>query len=1597
MKQQHHPTDLKSFEKGVNSDANKELLGTKQGEHVDALNMRSQTSDGDNHAKKKVKGEELVYPNIDNRCIGGTGLPLSEDYECMMTQEVNGHIVEIWAVNPGSSSEPSLIRIDGKIVCMSDDFPVRADYPLQYDKNESCIGGEFFITDNNSRPMVFSVRDLLLNAGVDVGDDEGYCTTKYLDGFNLELYVVGITSELFQMSFIKQSSSTAGYANLIGTDGLVVGTYSYSYRYATEEGDRSGWAPISVQIPVLSGRNVITDGFTSQAGNYGGSPNITAPTVWGNHMRLKYDNKSQFSFIEIRRDGWYSGQTLSSPPVSEIIAAIPISEGFNVIDILDYSSPAQAEETLTEDDLLDVQARLQRAKAIRYFNNKLWLMNVGYREREVSDEIQLIDPDEPLFPVVQKVFKKGHVDPYNAAYFKSNMRGEEYGYGVAFRDDEGNSTFVQEVTDSFRYPNRREPVTGESLGMSYYGVVKAANVNGVAPGYTYEVFDHVNAKQREVYDGEYPADEYSNLGINVVLSEAQFGTFFNNPPQKPELVNILEEGRSANPLNPIPGVTVPVGTYPYRVLHPTSQTDGQSDYNRRINTHVYENNGFNKDAIEYNPKAFGIDYYSLGAAMKGVNTSTIPEWVDGFSIVTTEPAKRIVAQGLGFYKLNRVVSGLEEEGSKQTNQLVCNFPDLDSGYGLFPGDATGILGEHGSQSPYRLELVSPLGFFSEFYSYYANSFSSVSPAVSALDAGKRTAIDGIVRCRILRDTGDINPTWTGISSLNSYVGFGGWRETTENASLFPGYSAAPPMVIDRVDDYQTGANLPHTNSFLFTTTEDIYSAGGTNAQADEQDFNLSGIKKWHEPVYVVNLVRDSATINTGIVNTYKYAGNYIKLRSKILESDGSNGQTAVLVAERWEDCITRIAFSPYGAMTNNAYSSYERFVTVEDPINGALPWVNVTHKTPAQVATIQNDITANGFAVVTDPSGSHNVYGVYTDSQINEGGHPTHRLHFNGLPADASVYVDYDSRIPIRFFSGDTFVNDHSWAVLDNKYSNKGEPIDTSNEFKFNVPFPYPMYELNAFIGLVGDCDAYSGPRYITHTAMIDTAGGTGDIWFRGYNTLPNKIYFDSTLFGLGGEGFYPSRWRQLIANWTAETRTSLAHVFNVETDGSEADSQMYPLKNYIYRPTEWNGNLNNSDYDAFFDGQHIYQQYATDYGFEHGVNWGFGGFRYRPVTNIDYSKKQTTEILTTSPTVGFYEEVNFCSRIIWSVTRPINVQDSPTVKTFPPGNKYDISDNTGAIKFAWDADSGKGNNLYAITDSGICLLLVDKRILSEINADELATIGADSFGGITDDIWIDKDIGMDNETWRTWAEYSNKLYWTNSVSSYHFENNTITDIAQSDGDRPGYSELLRREFIPKMNQGRINKLAGVYDVLHKEYWATADNRGRLGETDQTYSTLIFGVTQDALQCQSNYQYDKYLAVDNKVYGMKGLETYELGVGNLLNGEEYECYVAGVSDADAYSDKEFLRVRVNSNSKPKRIEFYDDYEQYVNGVPSSIVDATTNPIHIKDYHGYECYIPRKAITPFSRQQGRQVIFKIVSDDNENFYVATTGVQYKTLK
>jgi hypothetical protein len=1421
------------------------------------------------------------------------------------------------------------MRIDGQIVLYSEDFPIDVFHPLQYDKNESCVGGEIYVTNNNTPPMVFSIKDLMENSAMIDGYD---CTEKYFSEFDVTAYTINPSAILHKPAFIKQDVTSAGYDFVIGTSGLCVGSYSYSYRMVDAQGERTAFSPITELIPVVRKNSSATLYSYPHQQTFSSEPDVTSTTIYGNHIRFRYENNVGFVSIEVRRDSWYAGDPLGNPPVSEIIATIPINAGMDVLNVFDRAEASFAGATiLTLEEQSSNMSTVRRAKSIRYFNQKLYLMNIGYQSKDISGTVTFVDENDAGFATIENLGKPGHKHVYNAAMYKSNMRGERTGFGVVLFDKNNNASYATEVPNftNFQFPERRE-IIGEGdddYELSYKGVVRAANTDGDV-SWTHEVFDLDDAVSKTGQDEERPGDP---------------------------LRYDYHEGEV------------------YHAMNPTSQNDSQSDLNKSVNSRVAiasESGG--AVWFEYTPPAFGPNYYAQGFALKGINT--YPDWADGFSVVQTDPAKRVVAQGLGFYSISSEDAGLGITTVKEKDAFWVYFPDLDL---LNPEIAEDLVNNNGAG--YKIQCVSPLGYFSEVY----------NSRKAELDQ-TRWGADIITYARVIKDKdasyGDqINPilgTYSGIlddlthdpSQVNRYPAYGRFTNSINpDGPEFPSNGNGNyEFTILEVNDVTTKST--RQTYFRIQLTEDIYNQSGLFGAANlNNDATEAGVMEWREPMYVINLVKD-VNINPGLTTEYRYTGNYIKFKSLVLESNGSNGQSTTLVSERWEDCIPQITGQINGLTT---YGAIKRFAYVVGTDDIERRWMNVQFETGPDISTILTGLAAAApgpynDAVLTD---GFDIYGIYKSTQSSEdvdGISQVFTLNFNETPlytaftvpsAGSKIYVKYDNRIPVRVFGGDTYINESIWAVLDNEYDKNGDPKDAANDFKMDSPFPFKSY------------------KYVDTYPIWENS----DPWNYEYNydfQFCNELKLEA------------ARIRQLITMWTAETRVNLSFAFNNEAPDKANSDQFFPLINYIPRPYKWNNN-NPSDRTTFENDNHLQAQYYDDYGFEWNL-WVYGGFRFTPQVNIDYSKSQTTESFTSVPIVGFQEETDFCTRIIWSLKRPPNAQDTPSVKTFLPSAYFDISDDTGEIKFAFSAlSSDKGNNLYALTDSGVCLLLVDKRIVSEINANELATVGSDA-GGILNQLWIDKTIGMHDETWRSWAEYSNVLFFCNGIAAYTFGDNQLTDISKT-----GFFELLNRRFNSLIGQGYDSRLSGGFNVLTKEYVMNVSTPGEGPGEPRIFNTLIFGTQQASLQCQSTYNYDKYLYYKNHFFGMKNEGdyngTFELGVGNLINGDDIPCYLSGLSDAVIIADKEFIRIRVNSNSKPEQIYFYKSFSDYKNDAYDSVVDAVAIPLSIKNYFGYECYIPRSVVPPHYRNQGRVLIFKIVSSSDEEFLVTSTGVQYKALK
>jgi hypothetical protein len=1111
-----------------------------------------------------------------------------------------------------------------------------------------------------------------------------------------------------------------------------------------------------------------------------------------------------------------------------------------------------------EESNVDVTS-IKAAKSIRFYNRRLYLMNLKYKSK-VTDSILNLSGDNYLFPTIQKMNHEGHSNIYNATTYKSYMRGEKQGFGVLLYDNNGSATYVSPIptsnaNNSYQHPNRRTTLSPGSKGVSYEGAVIATPENNGDAVLTHEIFDHERASSRG------GILTYDIHGSDVTRS----------------------------------------------VVHPVNQADTDFQF-ERPNIAV----GNNKDADwEYDPKCFNLDYYSLGVAVKNIK---IPAGFSGFSIVKTEPAKRVVAQGIAMYDFST------------SNHCNVYFPDL---YNL---DTTTLIQlTNGGSDSYQLEVVSTLGFFSEIYSG-VDLLSSAEWASHGLDM--------ITFSRILKEQGDINPTVN-----NGHVKYNQWK------------NASSVNISDKIFNIV---------SPIQDITTDSGKSGYLRIQLSKDMYDPNTSLHGTTPMYVVNLIKKNKDISDSSITEYTSTGHFQKAESIIGNATTSGTQSFPLISERWEDCINKPFKDAPG--TFNDYVSLEKYIYVrENKIDKA--WINVTYKSDSQINNILNQIVANGYYQLgTDPK----VYGVYKDNSISitnsESLQRDYEIIFDQsniaysvnlfIPNIGSeIIVKYDDRMPTRVFGGDTFVNECIWAFQDNKFDASGNELAS---FSLNRQFPYTSYR--------------KSPNIIQY----------------GRNTNPYVFLTDTT----GLSTVSSNKIRQLINMYTAETRSPLCFSFEESPSVLNDLAKFYPLKNYVPRPYVWS--VSNP-------AASVNDIYGATYGNEWDY-WQFGGFKYIQTINQDNVNRNNAKLLTSVPKLGFTEQTNYPTRIAWSDKKAVNQQNTPGIKTFYTKSIWDVSDNNGEIKFAWSAHSnGQGQNLYAITSNGIALVLVDKRLINDANAQQLFS-GSAIDEGVVNELWLNQSIGMNDEYWRSWAEYNNVLFFCSKTGVYALTGNQLEFLSEKNG----FQEIYKKRVTPYIGEGFETKLSGVFNVLNKEYIMNFDISNvstRDPQRNLIPSCLIYGVEQQALQCRASYDYDKYLSMYNTLYAMKRGVTYELGVGNYIDGIAMVASAANVSsgkkgrfEADVlYQSKEFIRIRVNSNHKPNRILFFDDYNNYINSVASSVVNSDSISYSIKDYGGYECYIPRKALAPHLRQQGRLVIFRVENNINEDFTINATMVQFKVLK
>ena len=1106
-----------------------------------------------------------------------------------------------------------------------------------------------------------------------------------------------------------------------------------------------------------------------------------------------------------------------------------------------------------------------------------------------------------IFPIVENLGKAGHNNPVAHTYVKNYASNEKYTFAVNLFDGGGGSGFTLEddALKNVQAPSRRDRMSTDSQNLSAGGSSVAAAVDSVVDN-TFEVFSHENAVYKT--DG----DSFKNILDKGNKNNGNVNQFSPDAGYPGGAVNSSE-----------------LGFLPYR---PTGDNDSTGGHNYIVNQEVKDSS----TKYQYRPKGFGCDYYSRGFALGGVEN--LPPWAKSFSIVRSERAGRVVCQGIGMYSLNKGdfnAFGNSAAATKENNKLWFMSPDIEGG---LVSQST-LDDMDANPQNYSIQFSSPLGFFSEVYNFEKNSLFS----------NRDRLVDMVTYARVLRDDGQINPNEDASMGVNGYVAYNKYRNNnTAGTGAFNAVEGGNKIFPMQGFNFKFDGR---ENYFEIETAENVYNTASTGGSGNN-DFDDQGMKDFTEPFYIVNIIQEGKEVRDLNINSYYSTGHYQKIDSIIGKGTNGANQSFVLVDERWEDSIPSV--TPTGF--NNGGES---FVYLVDEQQNERVCFNVTYKTAAEVSTIINDISLNGFYLT---AGGVQVHGTYTHSQDTNGDFFLEFNHPSTIPSEnENVVVKYDKSRPLRFFGGDTIVGENVFSPLDKE--SDGTTSDSDEQFDFNIGLPFRKVTMN--------------PR---HYVVRKTTG-------------VNRIQNDNEL----SLGYI----RQLCVMYACESRlsSSLSH-------NGEYPLEYFPLTHYIMRPNRWDEtSFESGVVEDITNDNNLQTEYLEEYPEEYTL-WKYGGFRFQQQFNIDYSVAGPI-LYFSKPKVGFEEENKFCTGIAWSLPRAINQQYSPGLKTFPSDNRFYISDDQGGIKKAYDATSGgKGDNLYAIAGGGIALLLTNKSVLSNLNADDLTVTANDKF--IAQQYWLTKEIGSDGEMWRGMAEGSvnfntdsgkserESLFIPNRHSVYRLTDNVISDIAKDK-----YYARIHPSLQGVPDDYSVHMI-GHYDKSHNEYWVQMPDVNQL----EVQKSFVFAQDTSMWVGRFDYTFDSYLYKDSKNYGFRNGEQHILDQGFLIKDAPIVAELIQHTSIGLANEKEFITIEVNTGPrgkmKPTEVVFMDEELTEL----CRINEALFGPAYLRQYDGFWGQIPRKTtvVSPNrDRVQYRLILFKIIHAEEEDFKVVSSVIQYKPIK
>jgi hypothetical protein len=570
----------------------------------------------------------------------------------------------------------------------------------------------------------------------------------------------------------------------------------------------------------------------------------------------------------------------------------------------------------------------------------------------------------------------------------------------------------------------------------------------------------------------------------------------------------------------------------------------------------------------YNTERHGTRKSAVGLSIGGIDATKLPPWVKSFSVVRTPAAGRVVCQGIAMYALTPQSPGSSPSLVKAKDKVWFYSPETDPNI----GDKISIFDDiKANPSNYQIQLVSPVGFFTDVYSAYQGDAGAagytvkidmISHAIMGgnnVDSMEPIGFDASNEIGV----GEGRVTFGRFRNEYSWPYVGGQGSGLVSSNLTFNIAGASEVALNGYGDISNRSRTPYLE--LSLSTELYYY---TDVDSESGDTNTS--RNFHEPWYVVNIIKEGEEIANNNVNSYNDIGHFIKLESLIGLGNGESDQVFELINERIEDVYTL-------GETTNQY----RYIWVDGQ-----PWLGVDNVATGSINTYRAALFSAGLFT---PTGGLTCYGIYKAAYVLKTTGDYYYISFpysntGGVPicpiAGAEVKIKYNNNSPIELFLGDTYVHDAIFAPIDCNLENQRN-LSTASGVLLNAPMPY----FNFIMAATG----YYQPR--------NPEGGGGvitNVFEQGGGGNPHQMEFI----------------RQWLVSFGCESSVNLPFIYK----------NYFPNRNYVMRPAIYNAKLDSETVAEYLDDVGIYSYYNTDYPDE-CLNWGYGGFHLPSGANWDYEK----------------------------------------------------------------------------------------------------------------------------------------------------------------------------------------------------------------------------------------------------------------------------------------------------------------------------------------------------------------------------------------